>query len=543
MRKIAWILVLAGCGSKSSIATYNQEPAVSIQNPTDQSTFDEGDQIDFQGNIKDDQTDPELLIVQWESNIDGVLSSETQPDATGLVLLSTNALTVGNHTITLSAVDERGERGEYSIGLTIADVPDAPTITIVHPIAGESGLEGSNFSFSAQVSDEQDAPSQLQVSITSNLVGAEPFCTPAPDVAGLAACDYSLPTGDHTLTFRVIDSDGLDASTQVLFPVISGDDDDYDGDGFTENQRDCDDTNPNINALATEIYNNVDDDCDGLIDEGTENFDDDFDGQRELDGDCDDTDNTIYLGAVETCDARDNDCDFVVDETTQCYDDDGDGLTEVYGDCNDASAVSYPNAPEVEDGLDNDCDGTVDEGTRAFDDDGDGTSENNGDCDDSNAGIYVGATESCNGLDDDCDLTADEENATGCSVLYYDYDGDSFGSSSISGSCVCGPTGYYTSPYATDCYDYNSAANPIATTPSTSSRGDNSWDWNCDGQQVKQDQSSGSCNWNFGCDLYTGWQSSPPSCGQTGNYVTSCTLACGVFCCNENTVTVTQSCL
>ena len=195
------------------------------------------------------------------------------------------------------------------------------------------------------------------------------------------------------------------------------------------------------------------------------------------------------------------------------------------------------------DGVDNDCDGVIDNGTNAYDDDADGYSENAGDCDDNNVSINPAATESCNGLDDDCDLVADEENASGCTTLYYDYDGDSFGSSSVSGKCLCTADGYYTSSYPTDCYDYNAAANPVAITPSTSSRGDGSYDWNCDGQEVRQDLSAGECNWNFGCDLYTGWQGSAPGCGQSANYVTSCTLACGVFCCNENTVTVTQSCL
>ena len=40
-------------------------------------------------------------------------------------------------------------------------------------------------------------------------------------------------------------------------------------------------------------------------------------------------------GAVEQPDWRDNDCDGVVDEGTENYDDDGDGYTEVGGDCDD----------------------------------------------------------------------------------------------------------------------------------------------------------------------------------------------------------------
>ena len=41
---------------------------------------------------------------------------------------------------------------------------------------------------------------------------------------------------------------------------------DDDGDGYTENQGDCDDTNASINPGATEIEDGIDNDCDGEID-------------------------------------------------------------------------------------------------------------------------------------------------------------------------------------------------------------------------------------------------------------------------------------
>ncbi|HWB21098.1 MAG TPA: thrombospondin type 3 repeat-containing protein [Phycisphaerales bacterium] len=44
---------------------------------------------------------------------------------------------------------------------------------------------------------------------------------------------------------------------------------DNDGDGFSPQQGDCDDTNPNVNPIHPEICGNlIDDDCDGLVDEG-----------------------------------------------------------------------------------------------------------------------------------------------------------------------------------------------------------------------------------------------------------------------------------
>ncbi len=97
--------------------------------------------------------------------------------------------------------------------------------------------------------------------------------------------------------------------------------------------------------------------------------------------DCDDRDAAIHPGASEHCDGVDEDCDGVVDEGavdggTWYSDADGDGYGDPASpttgcsqptgsvvdssDCDDTYAYSYPGAAELCDGLDNDCDGTVD---------------------------------------------------------------------------------------------------------------------------------------------------------------------------------------
>jgi hypothetical protein len=220
--------------------------------------------------------------------------------------------------------------------------------------------------------------------------------------------------------------------------------DDADGDGYTGPAGDCDDTNPLVWPGAEELEDGVDNDCDTTIDETTSVYDDDGDGYCDNDiacigsfipGDCNDGDDTVSPAAVEVANGVDDDCNGIVDNGTDASDDDGDGYTEAGGDCDDSEPATYPGAPELADAADNDCDGETDEGTVNVDDDGDNFSESMGDCNDTDPGIYPGADEDFyaansgegDGMDNDCDGTVDEE------TTWYDDDGDGF--SEFGGDC------------------------------------------------------------------------------------------------------------
>ncbi len=116
---------------------------------------------------------------------------------------------------------------------------------------------------------------------------------------------------------------------------------DVDGDGYRPEDGDCDDSNPDIHPGQAEGTastttpgqldgDGVDNDCDGVVDEGTLDHDDDRDGYSERQNDCDDTNGQIHPGHVDGCDGTDNDCDGQVDEDAKDSYEPNDGLDTAY---------------------------------------------------------------------------------------------------------------------------------------------------------------------------------------------------------------------
>jgi len=245
-----------------------------------------------------------------------------------------------------------------------------------------------------------------------------------------ASTDWTAPELEQlvAITLAVTADDGR--ATSFATDLVVGTGVDHDGDGFSLREGDCDDTNPAIYPGASDIADGLDNDCDGLLDEGSPDADDDADGYSDLEGDCNDADTGVYPGATELLNGIDDNCDGRVDEGTDAFDDDGDGYSEDAGDCNDLNTGVGPDAPETLDGLDNNCSGEIDEGTAAFDDDGDGFSELGGDCNDDpstgGAAVYPGSVELLDGLDNDCDGLLDED---------FLVDGDGDGWSLLAGDC------------------------------------------------------------------------------------------------------------
>ncbi len=229
---------------------------------------------------------------------------------------------------------------------------------------------------------------------------------------------------------------------------------DADGDGSISSAMggdDCDDANAAVNPSATEICDDIDNDCDALIDEEDPDielstwyadFDEDGYGNDSMaaqqcdpppgitslvGGDCDDSDPDVFPGATEICDGIDNNCDLFIDDEdplvdltsapTWYADSDLDG----YGDALNSLAACTQPLGYVENDLD--CDDTDPLSALAMDWwlDGDndgfgggmavnscaappGYVGNDDDCDDADGSTFPGAYDVCgDGIDRNCD--------------------------------------------------------------------------------------------------------------------------------------------
>ncbi len=596
-------LLLLGCPSpkdtdKDHVVKPNEDPTVEILSPNYGASFSTDEEIDFLALAQDAESAGPELSVSWTSSVDGDLFADTANED-GNARFTGEELSVGGHTITVTATDPDEGSSSHSILISIFDPGLPPTIAIVSPDSDEFGIAGIPLSLTAVITDGDDALSDINVTFTIEGEDQEATCGDEADEEGVATCAVTLEEGVVQIQATATDPLGQTASdTLADFSITSADDHDDDGDGYAESEGDCDDGDCAVHPGSYELCDGIDNDCDGDTDGDDSDTDGDGDGHSFCGNvDCDDTDDDVHPGADEQCNGIDDDCDDVVDEddavdaTTWHHDSDGDGFGSMVistiacdappsyvadaTDCDDGDDDINPAATEIcdDDDTDEDCDGLADDSSASgkvtfyLDTDGDGyptasiymfacdtygsyiESIGDWDCDDSRSDVNPGEVEECDffDIDENCSGEAEEPGAEGGVVYYRDYDGDGFGDPLDSEVlCEAGDIVDYDVTNNDDCCDIDWEANPDWTEPRTFATWCEDYDWDCDGSETKGLTTEGSCGLDLsicGADP-PGWRYSwSPSCGSYGDWVTGCDIDYWPPGCDEVYITKYQTCL
>ena len=250
-------------------------------------------------------------------------------------------------------------------------------------------------------------------------------------------CNNEIDEGVTIVFYADIDGDGYGnlANAVEACTIPEGD---------VTNNADCDDTDPEINPVVTEVCDGIDNNCDGNIDFAT--------SLGDLDNSC----------GADSCEGTDVHFDYYCSEGQGCavdqltQDTDNDGYNGLCTDCNDNAADINSGQQELcpDDGIDNNCDGVSDFDCNAIcDADNDGWWDDSiwycaggNDCDDGNAAINPDAEELCDSVDNNCDddsgfwivlgvTTADYDNNPSTGVDNRDADNDAVNDCSGDDKC------------------------------------------------------------------------------------------------------------
>jgi len=510
---LAILLASSGCTAEP-----DSELRVLLVSPEDSSAISSSVPLRVAGQI--DYPDPARVSLEWSGSIQIDLAPTT-PDASGATQFIVEALEAGNYFVELRATGPQGEMGTASTIFTVFPDEDGDLSNpdcddgdpSVHPGAIEvcnerdddcDGSVDEGFELEDWFLDEDaDGFGTSGVSRSSCMVLAPDYSLEPGDCDDSTAEVY--PGAAEQCNSRDDDCDGEtdeELPTAVWFPDLDGDGagtgdeatttcadlsethsqsagdcddtaadlnvDDVDGDGWSTCDGDCNDQEAAVSPAQSEICNTLDDDCNGLTDDGLSfvewyldvdqdgwgtssvstlscgdespayalssgdcddsdpslNLSDfDVDGIDSCGGDCDDLDVTVNPGAAEVCNGQDDNCNGLSDDglvfSTWFTDADGDGFGAAgpgVSSCADESpAMSL---------LATDCDDT-DPAMNDADADLDGFSTCDGDCDDTTSSVAPTAQEVCNAVDDDCDGYVDD--GLPVSDWYSDSDGDGFG--------------------------------------------------------------------------------------------------------------------
>ena len=288
----AFNIYLAGNGDSAVNCT---PPTITVVNPSEATFFHSWQQLQLQARVVDAEQPPESLYV--EMFLGDLRIEDEFPATTGLVSFDVDIdegsppVPSGLQTLTLKVSDGCPLFG-YDVFVAAIDFQ-----------ISQSDTDGDGYDPNQGDCDDSDRdifPQNIELfdGKDNDCDGVVDESTIAWDDDGDCFCEVGPCLGSENVACTTIEEGDCNDISE-----------DLNGDGDLDG--------PLIFPGQVEAGNFVDDNCNGITDEGTSFYDDDGDGQTESSFpniDCDDSNPEVFTGAIEWCDELDNDCDFAIDD-------------------------------------------------------------------------------------------------------------------------------------------------------------------------------------------------------------------------------------
>ncbi|MEC8381491.1 MAG: Ig-like domain-containing protein [Myxococcota bacterium] len=112
-----------------TIYSVGSPPSITLTSPSPGDIYTQNDNITFSATVTDNEDQPTELSVEWNSSIDGVFST-TGPNSSDIAQFSSNQLSTGSHSITVTVTDSDGLYSDVLVDIVVNGVPTQPTVSL-----------------------------------------------------------------------------------------------------------------------------------------------------------------------------------------------------------------------------------------------------------------------------------------------------------------------------------------------------------------------------------------------------------------------------